>query len=196
MTAKLAAGPAIGPLVVVQVPAVEINPAKYNPRDISESSFEGLKESLKKFGFTQPLVVNRKTGNLVSGHQRLKAANALGMTHVPVVYVDLSVAEEKALNVTLNNQRISGYFTDTLQDLLAEIREEFSDEDMAALKLSELEVDDSWDDGADTVEDAEETLDGLKAVIKVKCPQELKDEVLLFLKGKLLESSFEGVEVV
>ncbi len=114
-----------------------IMPAPYNPREISSASFEGLKESIKKFGFVDPLIVNTRTGLLVGGHQRLKAATALGLQKVPVVEVDLSAAEEKALNVTLNNSRISGFFTDTLQQLLEEIRLE-QPELMAPLMLEDL----------------------------------------------------------
>lgn len=74
----------------------EIKPAKYNPREITDVAFLGLRESIKKFGFVDPLVVNKKTGTLVGGHQRLKVAESLGFESVPCVLVDLSVAEEKA----------------------------------------------------------------------------------------------------
>ena len=100
----------------------EINPAKYNPRKITDHELSGLKESLKKFGFVEPLIVNKRTDTLCGGHQRLKAAEALGFKEVPVVEVDLSVAEEKALNVALNSPGISGKFDDeVLQSLLSEI---------------------------------------------------------------------------
>ena len=39
-----------------------INPAKYNPRTINNYEFSGLCESLKKFGLTQPLIVNKVDG--------------------------------------------------------------------------------------------------------------------------------------
>ena len=119
----------------------EINPAKYNPREISDAAFEGLKESLKKFGFVDPLVINvrDKANVLVGGHQRLKAAQALEIKTVPVVEVDLSPAEEKALNITLNNHHISGNYTqETLQELLKEINTDLGDDFMTELKLDEL----------------------------------------------------------
>lgn len=124
---------------IVMCPTSEVRPAPYNPRCISSASFEGLKESIKKFGFVDPLIVNVRTGLLVGGHQRLKAAEALGLTHVPVVQVDLSAVEEKALNVTLNNSRISGFFTETLQQLLDEIKAE-APELMAPLMLEDLVI--------------------------------------------------------
>jgi DNA modification methylase len=118
----------------------KIKPAKYNPRRIDNAAFAGLCESLKKFGMPQPLVVNKRSGVLVSGHQRLKAAESLGWTEVPVVHVDLSDAEEKALNVTLNNRHIGGDYTEGLNELLEEIRTEMGDDFMESLRLDQIEI--------------------------------------------------------
>lgn len=101
----------------------DINPAKYNPRHITDEELAGLRESLKKFGFVQPLIVNTRTGTLVGGHQRLKASILEGYESVPVMEVDLSLAEEKALNVALNSPHIQGKFDEViLKDLLIEIK--------------------------------------------------------------------------
>lgn len=113
----------------------DINPAKYNPREISPYQFTGLCESIKKFGLTQPLIVNKLTNTLVSGHQRLKCAEHIGLTHVPVTYVELSEAEEKALNITMNNKNISGEFTEGLKDILAEIKKDLGDDYIFDLNL-------------------------------------------------------------
>jgi len=120
---------------IVQYKVKDVKPAKYNPRKISDSAFEGLKESLKKFGLVDPLIVNTRTGVLVGGHQRLKAAEAVGMKTVPVVEIDLSPAEEKALNITLNNQAISGEYSEGIAELLEEIQSEFGDDYMSQLNL-------------------------------------------------------------
>lgn len=125
---------------IKNIPIREIKPANYNPRDINPSALKGLIESIRKFGMPQPLVINKKTNVLVSGHQRLKAAQALNFDTVPVVYVDLSVPEEKALNVTLNNQKISGHFTHELGALLDEIRLDLGDDFFRDIKLDEIEV--------------------------------------------------------
>lgn len=183
-------------LTIRDLPVNEINAAKYNPRDITEEAFEGLKESVRKFGIPVPLVVNKTTGNLVSGHQRLKAAIYLGWKTVPVVEVSLTEVEEKALNVTLNNNKITGHFTDALQGLLEEIKVEFSDEEFASLRFDDLVIPSEWDTGTEQVDSTEENLDGLTATFKVKCPQDIKDEVLIILKRAFLETSLEGVEIV
>ncbi len=53
-----------------------------------------------------------------------------------------------------------------------------------------------WESSTESVDKTEENLDGISAIIKIKCPQEIYDEVSIFIKAKLLETSFSGVEIV
>lgn len=108
----------------------DINPAKYNPRKITDKELSGLTESIKKFGFIDPVIVNIRDGKniLVGGHQRLRVAEILKMETIPVVEVDLSVSEEKALNVALNSPTLSGkYDEEILGNLLDEIKVDLPD---------------------------------------------------------------------
>ena len=50
----------------------KLKPAAYNPRKISAEQLTALTKSLKEFGDLSGIVFNRKTGNLVGGHQRTK----------------------------------------------------------------------------------------------------------------------------
>jgi DNA modification methylase len=97
--------------------------APYNPRKISDKAMAGLRASLDRWGIVQDVVVNRRTGHIVGGHQRVAALKAAGVKEAPVCWVDLDETEEKALNVALNNPHIGGEFDDTLQALLAEIKD-------------------------------------------------------------------------
>jgi hypothetical protein len=109
---------------IVHIDINKINPAAYNPRNISDDAFKGLVESIKRFGMPQPLVVNKSNNILISGHQRLKAASEIGMAKVPVIYVELNDKDEKILNVTLNNPSIQGHFTESLQELLGDLSDD------------------------------------------------------------------------
>lgn len=181
---------------ITYIPLEEIQPANYNPRAISDDGLEGLVNSIKEFGLeAQPLVINTTTKNLVSGHQRLKAAQKLELEKVPVIFISVPLKKEKALNVTLNNKGIQGFFTDNLQSLLDEIVEEIGQELYEDLRLDSLEEDLSWDSDIEAIDKVPENLDGIVATIKVTCPQEIKDEVLIYLKAKLMETSFEGVHI-
>jgi ParB-like nuclease domain len=125
---------------MIQVKIKDIKPAKYNPRKIDEASFNGLCNSIRKFGMPQPLVVNKRSGVLVAGHQRLKAAETIGWTEVPVVYVDLTNEQEKALNITLNNKHIAGEYNEGVSELLREIEQSLGEDFMKELRLDLIEV--------------------------------------------------------
>lgn len=83
----------------------EIVPAAYNPRvTLTEKDFEyqALKASIDEFGLVVPLIVNRQTGNLVSGHQRLNVMLAKGVEETEVVIVDMEPKKEMALCIAMN----------------------------------------------------------------------------------------------
>ncbi|MCK9435603.1 MAG: ParB N-terminal domain-containing protein [Synergistaceae bacterium] len=127
-------------LEIVVMDIDKLKPADYNPRTISEPALIGLKTSIERFGLVQPIVMNKRTGNIVGGHQRVKALQAMGKKTAQVIMVDLPESEEKALNVTLNNPNIEGNFTADLGDILAEIKLNLDLEDFELLNLNNLEV--------------------------------------------------------
>lgn len=84
----------------------ELNPAPYNPRKWSSEAIEQLTESITRFGMVDPLLVNgakERLNIVIGGHFRLKVAKDLGITEVPVVYVDIpEIKREQELNLRLN----------------------------------------------------------------------------------------------
>jgi len=78
-----------------------LNPASYNPRQISSKQYKDLKESIKKFGLVDPIIVN-KDNTVIGGHQRLKICKDLKYVDVDCVMLDLSKEEERELNIRLN----------------------------------------------------------------------------------------------
>lgn len=65
-----------------------IKPADYNPRKILNEQFESLKNSILDIGFVIPILINKANNVIIAGHQRTKAATALGFEKVPCIYVD------------------------------------------------------------------------------------------------------------
>lgn len=115
-------------MIIEKVKLKDIKPSKYNPRIISPEQLNALKDSMEKFGNVQPLIINKKTGNLVSGHQRLKVLNTTMHQddEVECVIVDLDEFQEKALNIACN--KISGEFEDkSLAELLKNIQDNNAD---------------------------------------------------------------------
>jgi len=97
--------------------------ADYNPRKINEEERAGLQASIEKFGYIENIVFNKRTETLVSGHQRVSILADLGYKNVDGHEIDVPVEVEKQINVTANNQNITGFFTTELQELLDEIVE-------------------------------------------------------------------------
>lgn len=93
-------------LSIVSVSPQDLKPATYNPRQWDNFQAEQLKESLTRFGFVDPILVNgakNRKNIVIGGHFRLKTALDLGFKEVPVVYLDIpDVEKEKELNLRLN----------------------------------------------------------------------------------------------
>jgi len=90
---------------------VDLKPAEYNPRIITDEAFDGLGNSISRYGMLSHIVWNKRSGNIVGGHQRYKHLLETGETETDVVVVDLDDNEEVALNITLNNRCVRGDFT-------------------------------------------------------------------------------------
>lgn len=117
----------------------DMNRAAYNPRvDLQpeDEEYQAIERSLKRHGLVQPIVWNRRTNTVVSGHQRLTVLEAQGETEVTVSVVDLDDIQEKELNVALN--KITGEWDDDkLSAILNELGEEATD---TGFTLSEIDV--------------------------------------------------------
>lgn len=102
----------------------EISGAPYNPRMISAYARQQLADKIKDVGLVEPLVWNRRTGNLVSGHQRLSILDDLegnDQYELQMAVVDLPAEREKELVVFLNNPAAQGAWDEAaLSELLAD----------------------------------------------------------------------------
>nr|DAH98295.1 MAG TPA: adenine specific DNA methyltransferase [Caudoviricetes sp.] len=148
---------------VEKVSISKLNPAKYNPRkDLKpgNTEYEKLKRSMAEFGYVEPIIWNKRTGNIVGGHQRYKILKDMKYKEAECVIVDLDDNREKALNVALN--KISGEFdipllTDLLKDLSA------NDFDVSLTGFDEDEISDLFSD-ADAKEGKDDDYDVNKAL--------------------------------
>ncbi len=151
----------------------ELNPASYNPRSITDNALQGLANSLQKFGCVEPIVVNVRDGKnvIVGGHQRHKALVKLHGEdfEVTCIVVDLDEADEKLLNLSLNNPHIQGEFIEGLAEYINHLREQLPSDDS---NLVDLRIDQLRGEIGDVdFEPVEEMprLDQLEPVM-VKCP--------------------------
>jgi site-specific DNA-methyltransferase (adenine-specific) len=78
-----------------------LTPWAKNPRK-NEPAVKAVADSIKRFGFGAPLLARQANGEIIAGHTRLKAAIKLGLTEVPVRYLDLTESEAHALALADN----------------------------------------------------------------------------------------------
>ena len=125
-------------LHIVYVSADSLQPSEYNPRIWSKEAIIQLKESLKRYGLVDPLIVNsapNRRNIVIGGHFRLYAAKELGINTVPVVYLNIpDIERERELNIRLN--RNLGEFD---WNLLSKFNEDFlSDVGFSSEELDEI----------------------------------------------------------
>lgn len=105
---------------IKNVPVGSIKPYEKNPRK-NEAGVEKVANSIREFGFKQPIVVDRN-GVIIAGHTRYKAALSLKLKEVPVLYAtDLTDDQVKAYRLADNK---TNEFSEWDDDLLsAELKE-------------------------------------------------------------------------
>ena len=115
----------------IKIKRSQVNFASYNPRKISSDSKKKIENNLKEFGLMGGIVWNERTGNLVSGHQRVSILDKQNgyKKDAPetdydllVTKVNLTDEQEKAQNIFFNNKLAQGYFDESsLKSLMGEI---------------------------------------------------------------------------
>ena len=76
------------------VPVTSLKFFENNPKKFTSKQFGRLLKSIKAEGLLEPITVNKKTGTVLNGNQRLKAVMQLGMKEAPVLYMDVEEADE------------------------------------------------------------------------------------------------------
>jgi DNA modification methylase len=117
---------------VENLPIDQLRPWPRNARTHSRKQIKQIAESIRRFGFTNPVLIDGE-GSILAGHGRVEAARQLGMTTVPSLRVDhLSPAEKRAYVLADNKLALNAGW----------------DEELLALELKELmEVDIEFDVG-------------------------------------------------
>ncbi len=121
-------------------PITSIRPYEGNPR-INDDAVAAVAESIRQFGFRQPIVVDSE-GVIVIGHTRLRAAQSLGLTEVPVhVARELTAEQIRALRIADNKTgELAEWDLDKLGIELKAIEAGDLDLDLAALGFDEDEL--------------------------------------------------------
>jgi len=115
----------------------EVKPYPNNPRN-NDDGVEAVANSIREFGWQQPIVVD-KDNVIIVGHTRYKAARKLGMKEVPVVVANnLTPEQVKAYRLADNK---TGELTDWDMSLLDDELGDIADIDMSDFGFN-LDLDD------------------------------------------------------
>lgn len=100
--------------VVERLSRKTIQGAEYNPRTISAEARRRLRENIAKVGLLGPaVVVNRTTGRILSGHQRIAVLDTLEKRddyELDCTVVEMTEQEEREQNVFMNATGAQGDF--------------------------------------------------------------------------------------
>jgi len=144
-------------LKIEQVNITELRHPEVNPRKWSKDQTVQLKESIKRFGICDPLIVNsakNRKGIIIGGNFRFEVIKQLGFTEVPVVYVNIpDIEREKELNLRLNKN--TGEF-----DL--KLLSEFDEEILKGVGFTSEELDSIFE-----IEDTPEDFDMKRELAKL-----------------------------
>ena len=206
---------------IVNVKLVDINPADYNPRLISDNEKLKLRNSIETFGLVDPIIINLKNNKIIGGHQRYSVLLDIILENENLAEVEYPMLKhgdygfifdnkspllenddyEKALNIALN--KISGEWDyEKLGSLLDELKMSDLDFHLTGfddLEIKELKLDDDEDEPdtsiPDNIDFFWETLEDGKGTIKYEpgeSDHEIKD--LYKLPDKNLDAIINEVE--
>lgn len=115
-------------------------PYERNARTHSRDQVAQLVESIRKFGFTNPLLID-DAGRVIAGHGRLMAAKELGLESVPCIIVaGLSDAERRALILADNKLALNaGWDEDLLAEELRALQDVGFDLSLTGFSLEEID---------------------------------------------------------
>jgi hypothetical protein len=90
-------------LAVLYLPLERLKPHDRNPRTHSRKQIRQIAESIKRFGFTNPILLD-PDGGIIAGHGRIEAAKLLGLTEVPTICLAAMSEAQKRAYVIADNK--------------------------------------------------------------------------------------------
>lgn len=106
---------------VVTLSIEEIIPYENNPRRIPEEAVLAVKESIERYGYVQPIGVQKSTKEIVVGHTRFQALQQLGVKKIQCYLLDID--DQKAREYRLVDNRTNELTEWDHKSLVLELRE-------------------------------------------------------------------------
>lgn len=124
-------------MIVEQKALTDIKPYIKNPR--KKWDIQKVAQSIKEFGFQQPIVVDRG-GTIIVGHGRYEAAKLLKLNSIPVTIADLPPDKAKAYRIADNKtNEFSEWDISLLQQEFTDLLDANFDLELTGFDHDELE---------------------------------------------------------
>ena len=187
-------------LVVTMQPVEDLIPYDKNPRTHSPTQIERIAASITEFGFTNPILVDEDL-NVIAGHGRLMAAQALELDVVPTIKLGRLTEAQRRAYVIADNQIAlnSGWDDDLLQSELNELAN-------AGFDLSVLGWGDNLPTFGETVDlsalddfDEDQTADlanGVKKAIQIEFRSEDNEEAKGLVAAARKRGDYIGMKLI
>ena len=117
-----------------------LRPWARNARTHSRKQVKQIAESIRSFGFTNPVLID-SAGNILAGHGRVEAAKLLGMVEVPCVRLEHMSPEQKRAYVLADNKLAlnAGWDDEILAEELRGLLETDFDVEITGFSISEID---------------------------------------------------------
>lgn len=147
---------------IIMVPVSDLKPYERNAKNHPDDQIEHIANSIREFGFRQPIVID-KNNVVVIGHGRLLAAKKLGYDEVPCTMADdLTDQQIKALRLADNKTNESGWDFTQLEAELSELELDFDMSDFGFEGIDMSAADDLFAPADEKPKD--------EAPKEIKCP--------------------------
>ncbi len=115
-----------------------------NPNEMSKLKMDGLKDTIKRFGFLEPIIID-KDNVMIDGEHRFRVLKEMGETEIPVIRIDVGNIDRMMIRQTMNKLRGVHNPREDIEDLI-KISKEISVQDMSKyLGLEEKNLGDYLD---------------------------------------------------
>jgi hypothetical protein len=94
-------------LSIEYLPTNSLKPCGRNARTHSKYQIRQIADSVREFGFTNPVLVDRNN-RIIAGHGRVEAAKLLGLDHVPTIRLDTLIPDQLRAYVIADNRLAIG----------------------------------------------------------------------------------------
>ncbi len=126
--------------MIENVNVSELVPYDKNSRTHTEQQINQIVKSIKEFGFTNPVLVDKDNG-IVAGHARVQAAKKIGMASVPCIRLsNLTSAQKRAYVIADNKLALNaGWDSDALKFEITGLKDEDFDLSLTGFDQGEIE---------------------------------------------------------